>query len=383
MSIDMYLPGVPQMAADLRTTPHAVTAAFSVFVGGLCVGQLLVGPWSDRVGRRLPILAGLLVYLGGCLCSFFAPGIEVFLGGRVLQALGVSAVTVAARAVVRDLFDEHDAARFFSAITLVTGLTPVVAPLAGTGILLLSGWRAVFLTMALAATVPLLASLWLLRESRSPETRLQALTSHPLRSYRELLRNRRLVGFLLAGGFNAACFFTYLSSAPLILMKTYGLDAKTFSTIIALNALGLLGASQFNRYLLRTRRPQNILFRSGRNAVFLAAAFAAFALTLYGGLTTLLILIFMAVASMSIVQNNTLACALSIDPHRAGAAAALFGVLGSGLSTIMSYLGGLLYDGTPRPTMILVAVNLMGTAAALRYLALPATDLSVSTGPAA
>jgi DHA1 family bicyclomycin/chloramphenicol resistance-like MFS transporter len=184
-----------------------------------------------------------------------------------------------------------------------------------------------------------------------------------------MLRDRRLLGFLLAAGCNAACFFTYLGSSPLVPMNTYHLAPGTFSTAVAIKALGLLGASQINRRLLRTRRPQAILVGSARNAVLLGLAYIAFAVTLWGGLPVLL-LFFLAVASLSIVQNNTLACALSVDPQRAGAAAALFGATTFGMGTLMSYLAGLLYNGTARPMTLVIALNLLGAAAALRGLAL-------------
>jgi DHA1 family bicyclomycin/chloramphenicol resistance-like MFS transporter len=248
---------------------------------------------------------------------------------------------------------------------------PIVAPLAGSVLLDFAGWRTIFLVMAVA-TVPLLmaAALWL-PESRSQATRERAHGRHPLRAYAEMLHDRRLLGFLLAAGCNAACLFTYLSSSPLVMMNTYQLGPSTYSFAVAINALGLLGASRLNRRLLRTRRPQAILAGSARNAVLLGVAYVAFAATLWGELPVLLLLIFLAVASLSIVQNNTLACALSVDPQRAGAAAALFGAATFGIGTLMSYLAGLLYDGSARPMTLVIALNLLGTAAALRWLALP------------
>lgn len=371
MSVDMYLPALPQIAVELQAPAHAVTATLSLFIGGLGIGQLLAGPWSDRVGRRPPVLWGLGVYLAGSLAIAVAGGIELFLVGRLLQALGASAVTVTGRAVVRDLYQEHDAARFLAATTLITGLMPIIAPLAGTAVLAVAGWRAIFLVTALAAAPLLIAAALWLPESRSHATRERAHGRHPLRTYAEMLRDRRLLGFLLAAGCNAACFFTYLGSSPLVLMNTYHLGPSTYSTAVAINALGLLGASQLNRGLLRTRRPQAILAGSARNAVLLGLAYIAFAATLWGGLPVLLLLFFLAVASLSIVQNNTLACALSVDPQRAGAAAALFGAATFGMGTLMSYLAGWLYDGTARPMTLVIALNLLGAAAALRWLALP------------
>ncbi|MGE0115724.1 MAG: multidrug effflux MFS transporter [Steroidobacteraceae bacterium] len=378
MSIDMYLPGIPAITTDLSASPQAVTATLSIFIGGLALGQLLAGPWSDRVGRQTPIVSGLILYFIGSLCAVFAHSVNIFLGGRVLQALGASAVMVAGRAVVRDLFDERGAAKYFSTLALVAGLAPVLAPIVGTGLLTVGSWRAIFMLMTSVAVILLLVVIWKLYETRSSETERQARASHPIKTYALLLRNRRLLGYLLAGGFNSACFFTYLGSAPLVLMKIYGLSPTTFSIIMACNSFGLVTASQFSRHLLKTRSPQQVLQGSARNAIVMAVVFAGFAITLVGGLPVLLLLVFMVVASLSIVQANTMACALSVDPHRAGATAALFGTMVFGVGTATSFIAGLLYDGTPRPMLGVIALNLVGTAVVLRFMALPKTEITAS-----
>ena len=230
--------------------------------------------------------------------------------------------------------------------------------------------RTLYVLLSLVAAILFIAAALMFRETRSLETARRARDSHPLRTYAALLRNRQLLGFLLTASFNAASLFTYLGSAPLVLMKNYGVRAPVFSLIMAANSIGLIAASQVNRYLLVTRTPQQVLRGSARNALVLSVAFALFSVTLGGGMPVMLALIFVVLASLSIIQANTTACALSIDPHSAGAIAALLGALAFGMGTAMSYLAGLLYDGTPRPMMITIALNLVGTAAALRLLAL-------------
>jgi DHA1 family bicyclomycin/chloramphenicol resistance-like MFS transporter len=371
MSIDMYLPGIPAITKDLNASPAAVTATVSIFIGGMGLGQFLAGPWSDRVGRRIPIFTGLVVYLVGTAAAIFAPTIVMLLVGRVLQSLGASSVMVTGRAIVRDRFDEREAARFFSTLALVAGLAPVLAPIVGTAVLSVAGWRTIFVLMGSAAAVLLIVLIGKLSESRSAETEKRARESHPLRTYASLLRNRHLVGYLLAAGFNSACLFTYLASAPLVLMRIYGVSASAFSAVVASNAIGLLASSQLSRILLKTRAPQQVLRGSAKAAVVMAVIFAVFAFTLFGGLPVLLALIFMVVASLSIVQANTMACALSIDPSRAGSIAALFGLTIYGMGTAMSFLAGLFFDGTARPMVVVIALSLAGTAATIRLLALP------------
>lgn len=371
MAIDMYLPGVPAISADLAASPWAASATLSVFFAGLALGQLFAGPWSDRIGRRTPIRAGLALFVAGAVLAAAGSTIGMLLAGRLLQAFGASAVMVTGRAVVRDIFDERGAARFFSSITLVSGLAPVLAPSVGAVLLLVAGWRAIFLTMACFAGFLLVVALGRLGESRSAETARHARENHPLRTYATLLANRRFLGYMLAAGCNSGCYFTFLASAPLVLMKGYGLSSVAFSLVIGINAVGLVGMAQLNRLLLRTRSPSRILRGSARNALFLAALFAALGATRMGGLPALLIPAFAVIASTSVIQANTMASALSIVPSRAGAAAALVGSGSFGMGTAMSLLAGMLYDGTAAGMIAVMTAGLVGTAASLLLLALP------------
>lgn len=371
LAIDMFLPGAPIVVRDLRASPEIATAMVSVFFGGLAIGQVFVGPLSDRVGRRPPIIIGLSVFLMGSLLAAAATAAGALLAGRLLQALGASAVMVTGRAVVRDMFDERGSARLFSLIVLIGGMAPILAPAVGALLLALAGWRAIFLALTAYAAASLAGAVYFLRESRSAETEAQARASHPVRSYLTLLRNRRLNGYFLAGALNGGCFFTYLANAPLILMNVYGFSASTFSLIVAINAIGLVGGAQLNRVLLRTRAPSEILSACAVFAVGLALLFAVFASTLVGGLPAFMVLIFIVVSSTSVVQANTMAGALSVDPTRAGATAALFGAFSFGAGTGLSLVAGMLFDGTPRSTMAVITISLLGTAAALHFLALP------------
>jgi DHA1 family bicyclomycin/chloramphenicol resistance-like MFS transporter len=372
LAIDMFLPGAPIVVRDLKASPEIATAMVSVFLGGLAIGQVFVGPLSDRLGRRPSIMTGLGVFLIGSLLAAAATEADTLLVGRLLQALGASAVMVTGRAVVRDLFDERGSARFFSLIALIGGLAPILAPAVGAGLLAAAGWRAIFVALALVAAASLAGAIYFLRESRSRETEAQARASHPFQAYLVLLRNPRLNGYFLTGALNNACFFTYLANAPLILMDVYGFSASKFSLVVAINAVGLVGGAQLNRILLRTRAPREILSACAVFAAVLSPLFALFATTLFGGMWAFMALIFVVVASTSVIQANTMAGALSVDPTRAGAAAAMFGAFAFGAGTGLSLLAGLLFDGTPRGTMAVIAAALLGTAGALRFLALPA-----------
>ena len=371
MAIDMYLPGVPVMSASLAASPQAATASMSIFFGGVAVCQLFAGPWSDRVGRKISVRLGLAVFMAGSLMAAGAINVGMLLLGRLFQAMGASAVTVSGRAVVRDMFEEREAAKFFSSLTLVSGLAPVLAPAVGAGLLAIAGWRAIFAVMGGFALMLLLAAIGRMPESRSEATRLRARELHPLLVYRALLANRKFLGYLMAAACNSGCYFTFLSAAPLVLMKIYGLSAARFSLVIGINAVGLVSGAQLNRLWLRKRHPQQILRGSSRNALLMAAVFALFAIHLTGGFPALLLLVFMVISSTSVIQSNTMAGALSVDPTRAGTAAALFGATAFAGGTAMSFVSGLLYRGTPRAMIAVMALGLLGTAASLHFKALP------------
>jgi MFS transporter, DHA1 family, multidrug resistance protein len=368
MSIDMFLPGLPAIGRDLGATAAQASATVSVFFAGLALGQLFFGPWSDRVGRRLPILAGLTLFCVGALISAVAPSPQVLLLGRLLQAIGGSAVMVTSRATVRDLFNEREAARFFSTLTLVAGLAPVLAPAAGAALLAVTHWRGIFLVLAAFAIAVLLAVALALRESRSAETEQRARANNALHAYGALLRQPRMIGFLIAGGCNSACYFTYLALAPLVMMNVYGLSPRNYALLLAVNAIGLVGGAQANRVLLRRWHPTQILAVASISSAFLAAGFLTVALTLQGGLGLLLPLLFLLVSSTSIIQANAMASALSVDPQRAGAAAALFGASGFGAGTVLSLLAGYFYNDSARSLTAFIALGLVGAATAMRLL---------------
>lgn len=366
LSIDMYLPAMPQMAGDLHVSAVAAGQSVSVFFLGMALGQLVAGPWSDRLGRKPLILGGLVLYLAGSAVATATTGFGILLVARLAQALGSCAVAVTGRAVVRDGTDHHASAQLFSLMALISGLAPVLAPGLGNGLVLLGSWRVIFVAMGLFGAVLLVATLALLGETRSAETEQQARDEHPLRSYLHLLKNPRLQGNLGAAACNSACMFTYIANAPAVLMGDFGVGRTMFSILFSINAIGLVGASQLNRRMLRRWSPQRILGGSARNALVLATLFAGFAMTGFGGLTTLLVLLFMVISSVSIVQANTIAGALAADPTRSGAASALFGAVTFAAGALASWVAGQIHLPHGGGLAITIASCLLGCATAIR-----------------
>ena len=371
MSIDMYLPSLPAIGESLGASAGQTQATVAAFFAGMAIGQFVYGPASDRFGRRAPILVGIAIFIGASIVCALATSPEVLIGARFVQALGGCAGGVVSRAIVRDRFNHTETARMLSLMMLIMGLAPILAPLLGGVLLALGGWRWNFWVLALFGLACGAAAFFRLKESRSDETAAQAASENPLQAYVALLRQPRLVGYALAGGLNGATLFTYISASPELLIGTYGIAPSAFGWVFGLNAAGVIGASQVNRYLLRRRTPDEVLERASLVAVAAALALVAAALTGFGERWSVLPLLFVLLASYGFMQGNTMAGALNVDPRRAGSISALMGGASFGVGALAASLAGAFHDDTPRPMALVMLAALVGSALALRVLALP------------
>ncbi|PTS87413.1 MULTISPECIES: multidrug effflux MFS transporter [unclassified Caulobacter] len=371
MSIDMYLSSLPAIGTALHAGPEQTQATLAAFFAGMAIGQFVYGPASDRLGRRGPILLGATIYTLASAACALAPTIEVLILSRFVQALGGCAGAVVARAVVRDRFSHADTARVLSTMTLIMGLAPVLAPQLGGVIQWIAGWRAVFAVLALFGLVIVVWVTLGLKESRSAQTAALARSENPVRAFVALLRQRRLVGYILAGGLNGGVLFTYIAGAPDLIMGTYGHSPLVFNLIFALNSVGIIGASQLNRVFLRRSTPDRVLVRASVASVAMASLLGVAAWTGIGGAWTLLPLLFLSLSTYGLMGGNTTAGALSVDPKRAGSASALLGGAWFGFGALLSWIGGHLHDGTARPMTSLMCACLVGSALAIFFVAVP------------
>jgi len=374
LAIDMYLPSLPAIGADLRSPTAEIQSTVAAFLAGMAIGQLFYGPASDRFGRKTPILVGLVIFIAASAGCALATSGEMLIGMRFVQALGGCAGAVVARAVIRDKFDHTETARMLSLMTLIMGLAPIFAPLIGGVLLTIGGWRSLFWVMSGVGVLLALAVLLRMAETRSAETAAQARAEHPVRAYLSLLGQRRLVGYAVAGALNGAVLFTYIGSSPELLIETYGISPSAFGWVFGINAVAVIGAAQLNRRLLRRWTPDGVLERSSQLGVVAAVLLAAAAVTGFGERWSVLPLLFVVLGSYGLMQGNTMAGALSMDPRRAGSISALLGACAFAVGAAGSGLAGLLHDGTPRPMALVILAAMIGSAVALRALALPKKD---------
>jgi MFS transporter, DHA1 family, multidrug resistance protein len=349
LSVDMYLPSLPTLAQEFRTDTAAAQLTLSIFFIGLAFGQALYGPIADRFGRKRPLLVGCALYMLASITCVLAPSIEALVVLRLLQALGGCAGMVISRSVVRDLFDEHESARIYSFLMLVMGIAPITAPLLGGQLLAWFGWRSIFWLLGGFGLLCLLMVAFGLPESLPVERRHRAGVRQALGVYVQLLADRRFVGYALAGGFLMAGMFAYISGSPFVVIELYGVSPQQYGWIFGANALGLIIASQLNRWLLARYRGDAILFATLAVAAAASAVLALVAAFGLGGLVGLLLPLFICIASVGLVGPNTAAAAMAPYGRMAGSASALLGTLQFVVGAVSGIVVGVLYNGTALP----------------------------------
>ncbi|MBO4208059.1 multidrug effflux MFS transporter [Micromonospora echinofusca] len=360
LTIDMYLPALPSIVTDLSTTPAAVQLTLTGTLAGLALGQLLIGPVSDAVGRRVPLLAGVGLHVVASLLCVVAPGIGTLGVLRVLQGLGVAAAAVVATAVVRDLFAGAAFARLFSRLMLVMGAAPILAPTLGSAVLGWTNWRGVFVTLAAFGLLLIVVAAVGLPETLPAGRRRHDGIAGTGRVYRTLLRDRPFVGLVLVTGLAMAALFAYVSGSSFVLQDGYGLDEQEFGLAFGAGALGLIAATQLNVRLLRRYTPQRILVSSLSVGTAAGLLLIVLAVTGVGGLAGLLAALWVVLAASGLALPNAPALALSRHGEAAGTAAALLGAVQFGVGALAAPLVGVL--GTGAVAMALVVAGGMVSA---------------------
>src|SRR5690606_8826201 len=360
LAVDMYLPGLPALERALATDAGKVQLTLSIFFLGLAIGQLFYGPLSDRFGRRMPLLIGNLLYVGASLACALAPNVDTLIAARFLQAFGSCAGMVIARAMVRDLFEPREGARVMSLLMLVMGVAPILAPLLGGYMLVWFDWHSIFWFLAGFGLLTMVVARIGLPETNRPQPQARLTIGTALRSYGQLLVQRRFMGYPLACRLGMGGMFAYIAGSPFIFIDLFRVPADAFGWIFGVNAIGIIGMSQVNRFLLRRFTLDEVLIVGiwamalAGLALLVAAWFGA------GGMIGIWLPLFLYIASLGAVLPNAGASAMAGEAHRAGTAAALMGTLQFILGAVTSAMVGALHDGTALPMAIIVALSGIG-----------------------
>lgn len=359
LTIDMYLPGLPAIETDLRTSSSAVQLTLTGTLLGLAVGQLFVGPLSDTFGRRRPLIAGTALHVVASLLCLVAPNVAVLGGLRVAQGVGAAAASVVTLAVVRDLFDGRAAAHLLSRLMLVLGVGPILAPSLGSAVLRFASWRGVFGVLALMGAVLLAVAVTSLPETLPVERRRHGGLGGTVRTFRALGRDSTFVGLVLVTGLSMAALFAYVSGSSFVLQEQYGLSEQAFGIVFGLGSVGLIGGTQLSARLLHRWEPQQILL--GALVAGTAASVVLFAVAVadVGGLVGVLVPLWVVLACAGLAMPNAPALALSRHGEVAGSAAAMLGAVRFGIGAIAApFVGVLGNDSVAMAAVVLVSTAL-------------------------
>jgi MFS transporter, DHA1 family, multidrug resistance protein len=362
-AIDMYLPAFPQIANSLHTVAGKLPLSVASYFIGMAAGQLFYGPLLDRFGRKLPLYAGLILFIAGsmlCLCSKTLDG---FVAMRFVQALGGCAAQVAAMAMVRDFFPAHETARIISLLILVISASPLLAPSIGVFVTLHLGWQWVFVTLSAFALAMLLIAAWFLPQGYEAD---RAVSLHPwpiVKNYFEVLKEPQFITYSVAGAFAFSGLLAYVASAPIIFMDVFQVSTKQFGIIFAGLAVGFIGSNQCNVLLLKKFSSEQI-FRAT-----LLVECPTVTLLLIGtacgwfGLPATLVLLFIALSSLGLAYPNAAALALVPFERNIGSASAMLGFLQIGISSLASASVGLFASHTMLPiAAVMTATSWIGLA---------------------
>jgi DHA1 family bicyclomycin/chloramphenicol resistance-like MFS transporter len=358
-TVDMYLPSLPDVARELGSTDAMAQLTISAMLVGGGVGQLFIGPLSDRYGRRLPLLVGLAFQVVTSILCAVATDMTLLIVLRLLQGFFNASCGVAAVAIVRDRFVGAEAARILSRLMLVIGVAPMLAPTLGSAITAQASWRWVFAVLALFGAVMAVVVMTLLPETLPTVARRSGGPRAALAGYRTLLRDKHFMALAVVPGLGQAVLMSYVVGSPFVFQEHFGVSKGQFALLFALNGIGLVVSAQVNAALVRKVAPVRLL-RAGLVAQgVLAVVLLVVAVTQVGGLVALLAVLWLVLAFQGLIPANASALAMSRHGEIAGTAAAVIGAVQSGVSGLISPMVGVLGgDAVAMTVVMLGAVTL-------------------------
>jgi DHA1 family bicyclomycin/chloramphenicol resistance-like MFS transporter len=365
LSVDGYLPGLPEMTADLGASASAGQLTLTAFLLGLAFSQVVAGSLSDSLGRRAPVITGLVAYLATSLLCAVAPGIWWLVAMRLAQGAAAGVGFVIARAIVRDLYSGAVGARMFARLVMISGVAPVVAPILGGQLLRFTSWRGIFVAFAvISAAILVIATLHLV-ETLPVHLRHEPGLTTKLRVFRRQLTDRSFLPYALAASLAFAAMFAYISGAPFVLEEIHGLSAQSFSLVFGMNAFGLVTCSQISGRLVVRTGPAPLL-QAGALTMATGAAGTLAAIALGAGLVPLLVGLLLTVSSIGLIVPNATGLALARQGAAAGSASALFGLGQFGLGAMLAPLAGVAGKHSALPMGIVIATCGLGALAIVR-----------------
>jgi len=353
LTTDVYLPVLPQLGADLGTTNAAAAATVSAVLVGIAVGQIVVGPLSDAVGRRRPLLLGAVAYAVTHLLSAIAPNVGVLLVFRVLAGLATAACIVVARAIIADVYPGAASARAFATLGAVMAISPVVAPVAGGLLAQVMSWRGMFVILALLALLLVAVGWRTLPETLPPDRRTPPHLGAVLRDLGGVLARRRFLAYVVVMMAVGGLLFGYIGASAFVLQNSFGLSPTAYSLVFALNSVGIFVMSWVTRHIVGRTGPRRLLLVGQVSAILGVAIFAAGVVA--SGLPLVVLGLFVSIASLGLVMPAATALGMAEAPGHAGAASGVMGISQFTVGALASPLAGL--AGSPWSLVVVMGVS--------------------------
>ena len=325
LSIDMYLPALPQMALEFNVSTQQIANTLPAYFFGLALGQLIYGPISDRIGRKKPLYFGMALYAAASLLCVLAPDHWSLIAARILQALGGCVGVVMARAAIRDRLDVQGSAQAFASMMIVMGIAPILAPTIGAGILHFFSWQAVFIALFVIGVICFLCVHFLFKETLEPERRLSLSFSQVFILYASIFKDKSFRIPMFAGCFTGAALFCYISSAPAVLMDGFHLTQQQFAFAFGFNAFGIIILSTLNKHLAQKLSVIRRLTIGGIIQLLGSVIIVIAGLTTHASLAVVMLGLFLTVSGIGFTGPNAMAYAMSEQGSRAGTASAIMG----------------------------------------------------------
>ena len=351
-TFDMYLPSFPRIMGFFGTNAAVIQMSLTACLLGLALGQIVMGALSDVHGRRKPLLIALTVY---CLSSFgcaFAPNIGIFIALRFVQGFAVSAGTISG-AIARDTYHGVELTKFFSLLSMISSVAPLLAPLAGSAVISFTTWVGVFIFLGLLGLILTMTTTWKLKESLPVEKRVRSSFKELRRNFKTLLQNGAFMGYALPQGLMLAGIFAYVSGTPFIYQKIYGVSPQVFSMLFALNGISLILSNHVVRRLAG-RIPERRILQIGLSLAFIASLTVLTVVLLHGPLFSLVMPLVLFVASMGLIGPVSFTLAMESQGHIAGSASALLGVIPFLLGSVTSPLVGIAGEYSAVPLGVII-----------------------------
>ena len=355
LAIDMYLPALPTIAREMATSIASVQVSLAVYFIGIACGQAFYGPLSDRWGRKRALYFGLILFSAASIGCALAGNVNALIALRFLQALGGCAPLVVPRAVVRDYFDQRGSVRMLSVLMLVMGLAPILAPLVGGQLLVNFGWRSVFWVLAAYGVFWLVIVALFLQESLPAVRRRRQRAADVVATYLGLLRDRTYIGYVLTGALIFAGLLAYISGSPFVFIELFQVPPEQYGLFFGVNAIGIIIASQVNRWLANRYEARHIISAVLPVSVTAGAVLLIDAATGFGGFPGILVPLFFYISSHGFIMPNTTALAMAPHGAVAGSASALLGTVQFVLGASAGALLGAFGNGTAVPLAAVIA----------------------------